>query len=124
MDGFAGKRTKETLKAFGRARRLSLNSDHIDEQLVATIEQAAAAEQDAPATGPTGWKYPGLVCRAQAGLNALGYPAGPRDGIAGRQTKGALEAFGRDQRKIIIVDHIDEQLVATIEQAADKLKPK
>jgi len=33
----------------------------------------------------------------QSGLNALGYSAGPVDGIAGRGTKGALQRFQKDR---------------------------
>jgi branched-chain amino acid transport system substrate-binding protein len=129
IDGVAGSQTKETLNAFGRGRRLPINTNIIDEKLVAMIEQAAADEQDALASGLAGWKYPGLVCRAQAGLKALGYPAGPTDGIVGRRTKGALEHFGRDQGMPPVKNgdigpaHIGEQLVAAIERKADKQKP-
>jgi branched-chain amino acid transport system substrate-binding protein len=116
IDGILGKQTKETLRAFGRARGLSVDPDHIHEQLVNRIEQTVGAEPDASAAGLAGWKYTGLVCRVQVGLNALGYPAGQTDGIAGRRTNGALEAFGRDRGIPIKLGYIDEQLVATIEQ--------
>ena len=37
------------------------------------------------------------VMQLQAGLNKLGYDAGPVDGLAGRQTRAALQQFQNDR---------------------------
>lgn len=40
------------------------------------------------------------IMRLQAGLNRLGYDAGPVDGIAGRGTRGALQSFQIDRNML------------------------
>ena len=68
------------------------------------------AEGDKPANDAA-------VSRVQAGLNRLGYNAGPTDGIMGGQTRSAIEAYQRDHGLRVdgrptaqLGQHIDSQL--------------
>jgi branched-chain amino acid transport system substrate-binding protein len=113
LDGLDGKQTKRAVDAFVRDHRISY-SGTIDAALAAAIE--AAIKRDAPVSDPARWKDRGLVCRAQAGLNALGYSPGPLDGLDGKQTKRAVDAFVRDHR-ISYSGTIDAALVKAVEVA-------
>jgi branched-chain amino acid transport system substrate-binding protein len=70
---------------------------------------------------PANWKHRGLVCRTQAGRNALGYSAGQIDSVAGPLTRGAINRFVSDKKRkeeIPYSSTIDEALVAAIERNA------
>lgn len=57
------------------------------------------------------------VARVQAGLNRLGYEAGPTDGVMGPKTKGAIRTYQSDHALLVdgrptaeLAQHIDQQL--------------
>lgn len=56
------------------------------------------------------------VQSAQRQLNALGYVAGPADGLMGGSTRSAIEAFQRD-RGVPITGTVDALLIAQLQQA-------
>jgi branched-chain amino acid transport system substrate-binding protein len=114
VDGVDGKQTKRSIDTFVRAYGIS-HSGPINEALVNTIER------NVPVSDRAGWKYRGLVCRAQAGLNALGYPAGPIDGVAGKQTKGAFANFLHDKKMSHLGDAITPVLLKVIEETVDTI---
>lgn len=57
------------------------------------------------------------VKELQANLNALGYGAGPVDGIAGRGTRGALQKFQKD-RQLLADGFPTTQMLAAVKSAA------
>ena len=65
-------------------------------------------------------KYdPGLIRNIQSGLTALGYDSGPVDGIVGRQTRTAIEAFRKREQLASgeitaeLLDAINRRLMVT-----------
>ena len=68
---------------------------------------------------PTDIQLPGKtqIKQMQSGLNKLGYDAGPIDGLAGRQTRAALQRFQKS-RGIIADGFATNAMVAQVQHAA------
>jgi len=75
--------------------------------------------QERPPAAETALLQPALVKQVQGRLAALGYTPGPSDGVLGRQTAAAIEAYQRD-RKLPVDGRITAGLVADLESAAAK----
>ncbi len=63
----------------------------------ATYNFERASDRSARDVSPGQSGQPTNIRQAQDALNALGYDAGPADGVMGRRTKQALSAFQRDR---------------------------
>jgi len=61
-----------------------------------------------------------LVARAQRGLTALGYKAGPADGIPGRKTRAAIRAYQK-KAGLSVDGAVSLDLAEHVEQAVSKL---
>jgi len=86
-DGLIGRKTVHAARRFQRERGRQVTGV-LGSGLIAALERAKAR----------GWLSRDGVQRAQRLLGVLGYDAGSSDGIAGRRTRAAVEAFQRNVR--------------------------
>ncbi len=90
----------------------------VDSELAARTFNSRSAD---PAANQVSWQAdappPALVREAQRLLSALGYDAGPSDGMPGSQTIDAVRTFERD-KGLAVTGRIDERLLDALQRAA------
>jgi peptidoglycan hydrolase-like protein with peptidoglycan-binding domain len=92
-DGMVGARTRAAVTAYQRANDLSLTgeaSHQLRDHILFAKQLAAAATYTASVAVPAPSED---VRRVQIALNALGFDAGPADGMPGDKTREAIRAF-------------------------------
>ncbi len=101
-DGLMGRSTRSAIRSFQRDNRLP-ETGRVDANLMRQLHDAVAVHDQERAdpqvlTGsPTTASSDRTLARqVQTLLNALGYDAGPADGLPGSRTKTAVAAFQRD----------------------------
>ena len=95
--------TKTTRPALGWFRQAAANgfpvpAEYLTLAGVAALEKKAqgSRRKTAQASAPATTDRQSLVKDIQAGLAALGYNPGPADGLMGKKTANAIEAFQKD----------------------------
>jgi membrane-bound lytic murein transglycosylase B len=93
-DGMVGMQTRQALRDFQRDQGLTPDA-YPDDATIARVRQASALSESASDGDDVMTR--GHIVAIQRGLNAAGYSAGMADGIWGRRTGRAFDAWLRDQ---------------------------